>query len=62
MKAIRVPEPTEDGDCWLRDPALGDGFIKLLLRANTLGVDIKKTNLIHFIKYIDICAQAGDGF
>lgn len=48
-------ELTEDGDCCLRDTALGDGFIELLLRANMLGVDIKKTKLIHFIKSIDIC-------
>lgn len=47
-------ELTEDGDCWLKDTALGDGFIKLQLRANILGVDIKKTKPIHFIKSIDI--------
>lgn len=47
-------EPTEDGDCWLKDTALGDGFIKLQLRANILGVDIKKTKAIHFIKSMDI--------
>lgn len=36
-------EPTEDGDCWLKDTALGEGFIKLQLSANILGVDIKKS-------------------
>lgn len=48
-------EPTEDGDCWFKDTALGDGFIKLQLRTNVLGADIKKTKPIHLIKSIDIC-------
>lgn len=43
-------EPIEDGDCWLRDTALGDGFIKLLLRANVLRVDIKKKKIHQFHK------------
>lgn len=48
-------EPTEHGDCWLKDTAFGDGFIKLLLRGNMLGIDIKMTKNVHFIKSIGIC-------
>lgn len=48
-------EPKEDRDCWLRDTALGEGFITLVLRANMLGFNIKKTNPVNFIKSIGIC-------
>lgn len=58
-----LEEPREEGKaCWLNDTALGNGFLKPLLAASMLGIDIKKSENISFLKSSGICQWTGVGF
>lgn len=46
-----LEEPREGGkSCWLNDTALGEGFLKLLLAASMIRVDIKKSKKHPFLE------------